>query len=297
MKSPKTDHVKPSFIQKNSSSEMGVRDAVILGLVEGATEYLPISSTGHLCLAQRLMGLGREKDEKGVADSYAICIQGGAILAVLGLYRRRFRQITSGLMGRDASGLRLSINLALAFAPAALAGLLAGSQIKSSLFHLVPIAVAWFTGGLAILGLSRHLQNNPSSSGLKLEDLSWRQSLIIGVAQCFALWPGISRSLVTIAGGVLAGVGLAAAVEFSFLLGLVTLTAATAYELLKDGPQIFATYGWVNPVIGLACAFFAAAISIKWMVSYLQHKGMEIFGYYRILLAALSASLIFFGAL
>jgi undecaprenyl-diphosphatase len=280
--------------------------AAILGIVEGLTEYLPVSSTGHLLLAQRIMGVGdggslspgdRERG-KEAADAYAICIQAGAIIAVLGLYFGRVRQMFMGLFGRNPVGLRLLIGVAAGFLPAAVLGLLFNKHIKEYLFGPWPVVAAWLVGGLAILAVSyRNRNNHAVRSGSALEDLTWKMALIIGIAQCIAMWPGVSRSLVTIVGGILTGLSLPAAVEFSFLLGVVTLGAATAYDGLKHGQAMLQLYDPQSLTIGLFFAFISAVVSVKWMVAYLNRHGLALFGYYRVVLALLTAVLLATGTI
>ena len=267
--------------------------ALILGLVEGLTEYLPVSSTGHLLLAQRLMGI----DSSTASDAFAICIQAGAILAVLGIYRQRVAQMVMGAVGRNEAGQRLLINLLSAFVPAAVLGLLLEKPIKKYLFGgdewgLWPVVAAWFAGGMAILvvSLARRRRGTSPTTGFDLEQLTVRMALIVGLAQCIAMWPGVSRSLITIVGGVLVGLSLPAAVELSFLLGVITLTAATAYDALKHGPEMLATYGATPLLIGFSAAWLSAVLAVKWMVGYLKSHGMEIFGWYRVALAFVVAA-------
>ena len=267
--------------------------ALILGLVEGLTEYLPVSSTGHLLLAQRLMGI----DSSTASDAFAICIQAGAILAVLGIYRQRVAQMVMGAVGRNKAGQRLLINLLSAFVPAAVLGLLLEKPIKKYLFGgdewgLWPVVAAWFAGGMAILVVSlvRRRRGTSPTTGFDLEQLTIRMALIVGFAQCIAMWPGVSRSLITIVGGVLVGLSLPAAVELSFLLGVITLTAATAYDALKHGPEMLATYGATPLLIGFGAAWLSAVLAVKWMVGYLKSHGMEIFGWYRVALAFVVAA-------
>lgn len=250
--------------------------ALLLGIVEGVTEYLPVSSTGHLILAQRLMGIG----EGEAADAFAICIQAGAIVAVLGLYRRRVARVAKGLLGRDPEGLRLAVRLLTAFAPAVVLGLLFEKRIKEHLFNLPAITAAWLVGGVAILAVSR--RKRTESAGGALEDLSPAGALTVGLFQCVAMWPGTSRSLVTILGGLAAGLGVGAAVEFSFLLGVVTLSAATAHDVMKHGQALAAAYSWPSLALGFASAALAAAVSVTWMVSYLRRHGLALFGWYRV---------------
>ena len=267
--------------------------ALILGLVEGLTEYLPVSSTGHLLLAQRLMGI----DSSTASDAFAICIQAGAILAVLGIYRQRVAQMVMGAVGRNEAGQRLLINLLSALVPAAVLGLLLEKPIKKYLFGgdewgLWPVVAAWFAGGMAILvvSLARRRRGTSPTTGFDLEHLTVRMALIVGLAQCIAMWPGVSRSLITIVGGVLVGLSLPAAVELSFLLGVITLTAATAYDALKHGPEMLATYGATPLLIGFGAAWLSAVLAVKWMVGYLKSHGMEIFGWYRVALAFVVAA-------
>ncbi|PIE23323.1 MAG: UDP-diphosphatase [Planctomycetota bacterium] len=258
--------------------------ALVLGIVEGLTEYLPVSSTGHLLLTQRWMEI--PKDE--ASHAFAIAIQAGAIVAVLGLYRARVGQIFRGLAGKDVGGRKLALALLVAFAPAAVLGPLFDEKIEEQLAHPAPICLALLVGGLAILGGSfwRRQKGRTEQAAGDLLSLSLRGALVIGLIQCLAMWPGTSRSLVTIVGGLLVGLRMAAAVEFSFLLGLVTLGAATAYTAVNDGALMLESYGILPLLIGFLGAWVAAVISVKWMVAWLQKHGLEIFGYYRVILAA-----------
>ena len=218
-----------------ASSGLSVPKALLLGAVEGITEYLPVSSTGHLLVVGRLLGLWRNVEEKAAADAYAICIQLGAILAVFVISFPWIRRMVLGLIGRDAAGLRLAGCLVLAFVPAALIGLALEDRLKQYLFNVPAVAAAWVAGGLFIL---LALRKSGSAGGRTLEGLRWDTALWIGLAQVLALWPGVSRSLATMAAGILLGLSVPAAVEFSFLLGLVTLGAATIYEGLARGREI-----------------------------------------------------------
>ncbi len=284
------------------TKELSTGQAIVLGIVEGLTEYLPVSSTGHLLLAERIMNIGEnqtlspneQERSKEAADAYTICIQAGAIIAVLGLYFRRILQMLQGLLGNNPLGLRLFINVVVGFLPAAVIGLLFNSIIKAYLFGPWPVVIAWLAGGVAILVVSFHRRrtNQLPQTGSTLENLSWKMALIIGTAQCIAMWPGVSRSLVTIVGGMLVGLSLPAAVEYSFLLGVVTLGAATAYDGLKHGQVMLQTFDPLSLAIGVLFAFIAAIISVKWMVTYLNRHGLAIFGYYRVVLALTTAVLL-----
>jgi undecaprenyl-diphosphatase len=277
-------------------NRMSLTQAAILGVVEGVTEYLPVSSTGHLLLAQRIMGIGAgSESDKEAADAYAICIQGGAIIAVLGLYFSRVRQMLLGLIGKNPAGLRLLVAVAAGFLPAAVIGLALNTTIKAYLFGPWPVVAAWLAGGVAILVVSAKRSGRSTVVGVSLEQLSWKMALIIGFAQCIAMWPGVSRSLVTIVGGVLVGLSLPAAVEFSFLLGVVTLGAATCYDALKHGEAMLRTFPLEALLVGLLFAFISAVLSIKWMVSYLNRHGLAIFGYYRVAIGLFTALLLTAG--
>jgi undecaprenyl-diphosphatase len=276
--------------------------AAVLGLIEGFTEYLPISSTGHLLVASDLLGLGTSDADIKAADTYAIAIQFGAILAVAGLFWKRFRDMLLGLVGRSPEGRHLLIVLVVAFAPAAVLGFVLDDKIHEVLFSPWPIVFAWFAGGLLILGLERagkipHHGEKAEPGRDRLLEITVRQAVIIGLIQCIAMWPGTSRSMAAILGALLVGVSMNAAVEFSFLLGFVTLTAASGYSLLTDGGALVEQFGIVNPLIGLFFAFVSAVVAIKWMVGYLQSHSLSIFGWYRIVAAGLTAGLIISGAI
>jgi undecaprenyl-diphosphatase len=265
---------------------MDLLQALILGLVEGITEYLPVSSTGHLLVVQELLGIGGS----AAANGYAIAIQAGAIVAVLGTYRQRVGVMLQGLVGRDRAGLQLAICVIAAFLPAAILGLLFDDRIEEHLFGVKPVIAAWVVGGVVILALSRWVQAR--REGLDLTQLTWRAALLIGLAQAIAMWPGTSRSLVTILGGLAVGLSLAAAVEFAFLLGVLTLAAAAAYTAVKSGDGMIAAYGWPALLTGFLAAWIAAALAVKWMVAWLNRHGLTLFAYWRFASAALAAWLL-----
>lgn len=262
--------------------DLGIGQAIILGLVEGVTEYLPISSTGHLLATNELLGLGGTEASDSALETYAICIQSGAILAVIVLYHQRIRQMVDGLLGRSAEGRQILIAVIVAFTPTAFLGAVLFPLVRDRLFGggLAPIALAWLVGGVVILVLDR--RQFFERGGYALSELSARNAAIIGILQAIAIWPGVSRSLVTIIAGVLVGLSLRAAVEFSFLLGLVTLSAATVYAALDGGGQLIDEFGYLSPLVGLVVAFISAVLAIRWMVDWLQEKGFAIFGWYRI---------------
>ncbi len=294
-------------------SSMTAWKAAVLGIVEGLTEYLPISSTGHLLVASGLMGLGTSEADIKAANTYAIAIQFGAILAVAGLFWKRFRDMLLGLIGRSDEGRHLLVILIVAFLPAAVLGFLFDDKIEEVLFSAWPIIGPWVVGGFGILYLERSGRiRRPAGDGDgtldadadagatrrdPLLEITVRQAALIGLIQCLAMWPGTSRSLAAILGALLVGTTMAAAVEFSFLLGFVTLSAASFYSVLKDGGNLVEQFGVINPLIGLFFAFISAVAAIKWMVSYLQRNDMSIFGWYRIVAAGVTAGLVISGAL
>lgn len=265
-------------------TEMSIPQALILGIVEGVTEYLPVSSTGHLNVAQSLLGLWATPEEKSASDAYAICIQAGAIIAVFLIFFGRIRSMVRGILGQDREGLRLFANVVVAFVPAALIGLFLEDAIKQYLYGIWPVVGAWLVGGVFILTL---MTRTAGHEGLAIEGLTWRTAVLIGLAQVVSLWPGVSRSLATIAGGLFVGLSMSAALEFSFILGLATLGAATLYEGVKLGRLIVTSFGVASPLIGLLTAAVSAFIAVRWMVAYLRTRSFAIFGWYRIGVAIL----------
>jgi len=247
--------------------------ALILGVVEGITEFLPISSTGHLILASALLGATDERWKV-----FNIVIQTGAMLAVVWEYRARFFRIDIALYR----------NLVVAFIPAAVVGLAFSKFIKAYLFHAVPVALAFIAGGVIILLVERR------SFTPRVEEtraMTWLDALKVGVAQCFALIPGTSRSGATIIGGMLFGLSRRAATEFSFFLAVPTLVAAGAYDLFKNRALLSAHDAPIFGV-GLVVAFVAAFVVIRWLIRYVATHDFKPFAWYRIafgLLVLLSA--------
>lgn len=279
----------------SNSADLSALDSIILGLVEGLTEYLPVSSTGHLLVTQKILGLGGDEATDLALETYAICIQAGAILAVLFLYWGRIRQMLDGLIGRSEEGRHVLIAVITAFIPTAIIGLVVQKPVREYLFGVWPIALSWLIGGVVILYLGR--TGFMSKPGKALGEITAQNALLIGGLQTIAMWPGTSRSLTTIIAGLLIGLSLKAAVEFSFLLGLITLSAATAFEGLQNGPELVDQFGVVNPLIGLVVAFISAMAAVKWMVNWLEQKGFDIFGYYRIAIGAAAFAALGVGAL
>ncbi len=271
---------------------MTILDSIILGIVEGLTEYLPVSSTGHLIITQYLLGL----DHSDAMKAFEICIQGGAILAVLGLYRKRVTEMTLGLCGRSPQGRRMLINVIIGFLPAAVIGLLCGGFIKDYLFNAETVITAWALGGMAILLYVRSREKGGKGfGGRPLEQLGWRGAMGVGFLQCIAMCPGTSRSLMTMLGGLFVGLSVPAAVEFSFLLGLITLSAATCHDAWKYGGEMVSTIGWGPIIVGTIMAWASALIAVKWMVGYLNRHSLSIFGWYRLAAAAVMLLLVLNG--
>lgn len=260
-------------------------DALILGIVEGLTEFLPVSSTGHLILTSALLGI-----EGKQVDSYVIVIQLGAIMAVLALYRDRAMQMIHGLLGKNAAGLGLFLKLLVAFIPAVILGLAFEDMIEELLFHPFPVAMALIVGGVGMIAVERlyllpKIRRDGEDSLKTVETMSYRDALLIGLAQCLALWPGTSRSMSTIIGAQLCGFRNRDAAEISFLLALPTLGGATVYKLVKDQEVLTQVEGGVGLILfGNAVAFIVAFLAVKWFVSFVTRHGMTPFGVYRIII-------------
>jgi undecaprenyl-diphosphatase len=237
--------------------------ALILGVIEGLTEFLPVSSTGHLILAGGLLGY---QDER--AGVFFVAIQTGAMLAVVWEYRARFFAVDPFLWR----------NLLVAFVPAAALGLLMGGYIKAYLFGPVPVALAFIAGGVVILLVDR---GNRVARVASTRAMTWIDALKVGVAQCFALIPGTSRSGATIIGGMLFGLSRPAATEFSFFLAVPTLVAAGAYDLWKNR-GLFSADDLGMFGIGLAASFASAFVVIRWLVRYVATHDFRPFAWYRI---------------
>lgn len=306
-----------SDAEKSSpAAELSVGDAIVLGVVEGVTEFLPISSTGHLIIANRVLGLESEQqltDKAGqplwhkvpsekypdgvpltlklAADTYAVVIQVGAIGAVVFLYWQQLFLMVGGLFGRSSAGLRLLRNIALAFLPVAFAGLLLHGFIDKYLFSVWAVIVAQIAGAFLMLWAERWRDARSGVGRAKGDaaDLSPRRALGIGLAQCLALWPGTSRSMVTIVGGYLAGLSPAKAAEFSFLVGLPTLAGAALYKGVRSGPAMIEVFGWSSVLLGAAVAAISALIAVKFLVHIISRHGLAFFAYYRLVLAAILA--------
>lgn len=252
--------------------------ALIMGLVEGFTEFLPISSTGHLILADSLLNFQGMEEKMKV---FEIVIQAGAIFAVCWEYRERIGKVLAGLFSdRDAQ--RFAVNVGIAFLPLAALGLVFGKAIKAMLFKPLPVAAAFIVGGIVILLVERHARANPVAVRVHaVDDMSPLDALKMGCAQAFALIPGTSRSGATIIGGMMFGLSRKVATEFSFFLAIPTLLGATIYSLYKERALLSAAdlplFG-----IGTVAAFVSAFLCVRWLLRYISTHDFTIFAWYRI---------------
>lgn len=287
---------KPAHTQKQPLEKITLIQAAVLGVVEGLTEYLPVSSTGHLILASHYMDLSEQSAQSGpmgprivknsAIDTFEVVIQIGAILAVVGLYRKQVRLMADGLIHRNPMGLRLIGLLMLAFAPAAVLGLMLHKPIKAYLFSPYTVAGALIVGGVVMIVVEFFFRQprRKEKHVSKLDHIQYWQALVIGLAQCLAMWPGTSRSMVTIIAGLIVGLNIVTAAEFSFLLALPTLGGATLYSCFDDWGSLMDTAGWDTLLVGILVSAVAAAIAVKAFIKWLTHHGMMPFGVYRIIL-------------
>ncbi len=260
-----------------------ILSAIILGLVEGLTEFVPVSSTGHLILVAHLLGVAGEK-----AETFEIFIQLGAILAVVFLYKERFLSLLcwrnpGGKVVAGFDGVAGIRKLFLACIPAFIVGGLFHTQIKASLFSPSPVAIALILGGIIMVWIETR-KSSPKT--FALEAITLTDALFIGICQCAALWPGISRAGATIVGAMLLGVERKAAAEFSFLIAVPTMFAAVGYDLLKSRAYL-SLADLPTFAIGFAVSFITAVWAIKFFLSILQTHTLRSFGYYRIILGCI----------
>ncbi|MDR2677801.1 MAG: undecaprenyl-diphosphate phosphatase [Puniceicoccales bacterium] len=256
-----------------------IAQAVVLGIIQGTTEYLPVSSGAHLLLAERWMFPTACPQ---AFDGVNTLLQFGSVWVVFLFYRKQIGKIFAGLMGRSREGLRLFSNLLCAFFPTAVAGHLGGFYIREHCENLNFIASALAVGGAYIFAVVRFCQPRQ-----RLTSLSWRQSFFIGVLQSIALFPGVSRSLMTISAGLWMGLTMADAVEFSFLLGAGTIGAATLYQFIVNGMLLDAGWGPVSLASGIISAFIASAAAMKFSTKRFSMGLLSTFAWYRITLALL----------
>jgi undecaprenyl-diphosphatase len=246
--------------------------AIILGIVEGLTEFLPVSSTGHLILVGDLLGFNSEKGKL-----FEVVIQSGAILAVCWEYRAKILAVLRGLP-REKPAQRFALNLAIAFMPLAVLGLLFGKALKAHLFNPVSVALAFIIGAFVIIWAERR---EHTVRIFEVDELTGLDALKLGLAQAFALIPGTSRSGATIIGGLFFGLSRKAATEFSFFLAIPTLFAATAYDLYKHKDMLSVTdFGMIS--VGFLTAFVSAFLAVRGLLRYIVNHDFTVFAYYRI---------------
>jgi undecaprenyl-diphosphatase len=247
--------------------------AAILGIVEGLTEFLPISSTGHLIVVGSLLNFN---DERG--KLFEIVIQSAAILAVMWEYRAKITSVWGGLQRGEAAAQRFTINIAIAFLPLALIGLLFGKHIKAALFNPVTVAVTSIVGALFILWAEKRKHVVTVES---VDVLSWRDALKVGFAQALALIPGTSRSGATIIGGLFFGLSRRAATEFTFFLAMPTLIAATFYEMYKER-ALLSSNDLGMWAVGFIASFISAFLCVRWLLRFISSHDFTVFAWYRI---------------
>ncbi len=247
--------------------------ALILGIVEGVTEFLPISSTGHLIIVGDLLNFNDE-----VGKVFEIVIQLGAILAVCWEFRARLLKVAGGVIDGDATAWRFVVNLLIAFLPAAIVGLLFIKAIKAHLFQPFTVAIAFIVGGLVILWVERRPRQVRVAD---IDDMRWGDALKVGLAQTFSLIPGTSRSGATIMGGMIFGLSRQAATEFSFYLAIPTMFAATFYDVFKHW-QLLHAHDLGTFAVGFVAAFVSAFFAVRELLRYIAHHSFTAFAWYRI---------------
>jgi undecaprenyl-diphosphatase len=246
---------------------MSIIQSIIIAIIEGITEFLPISSTGHMILASSLMKI----QDDAFVKTFEISIQLGAIMSIVMLYAKRFLQ-----------GIAIYLKLGIAFIPTAIVGFLAYSFIKAYLFNPFIVAGSLIIGGIILILIDKKVVNRKSTTDV-LENITYKNAFFIGLIQCFSMIPGVSRAAATIIGGVFNGLDKKQATEFSFLLAVPTMFAATGYDLLKT-PVVFTKHEIILLVIGFFIALVTAWAAVKIFVKIVENYGFKYFGYYRIII-------------
>ena len=252
---------------------------ILLGIVEGLTEFIPVSSTGHLVLAAELLGF-----ESEAAGTFEIVIQLGAILAVIVLYWRRFFDVGMGLTRGDSGALLFTRNVFLGFLPSMVIGFVVYDYVKAMLESPILVAVALIVGGFAILAIERLVKRPRFDS---VEEMSWKAALGVGLIQCLSMIPGVSRSGATIIGALSLGVERRTAAEYSFFLAVPTMLAASSYDLLRSGADL-GEGAWGTIAVGFAVSFIVALVVIKWFIAIVSRIGFAPFAWYRIVVGSLA---------
>ncbi len=255
---------------------------VVLGIVEGLTEFLPISSTGHLIIASDLVDFAQSPG----ADTFVIAIQAGAILAVCWFYRQRIFRILRGLFTEPLEQ-RLAVNTIVGFLPAAVIGVMVAGTIKAYLFNPITVAAALVVGGVLILWIENYqVKKQIKPRVLTMDDMTWKDALMVGFMQCLAMIPGTSRSGATIIGGLVLGLSRKAATEFSFFLSIPTIFGATVYDLYKSRDALAAA-NLDGLLVGTVVSFLSALFVVRWLLRYVSTNDFKAFGWYRIVFGLL----------
>lgn len=283
-----------------------VLKAIIIAIVEGLTEFVPVSSTGHMILVGDLIGF-RESQNLKFSSMYEVVIQLGAILAVVVLYRKKiftsiveFIRYIVALMTKNTKvqketevGFKFGINVIIGSLPAMVIGLLLYDKIKS-LFNIKAVGIAFIVGGLLLLIIeSWHRKNNKRKVIKSVDNISYKQSFIVGIFQCLAMWPGMSRSASTIMGGWVAGFTTTVATEFTFFLAIPAMIGSSAMDLLEFDYSIMNSTYWVSLIVGFIIAFIVSLVVIDKFISYLKKKPMKVFAIYRVLAGILLTVLLY----
>lgn len=251
--------------------------AAFLGIVEGLTEFLPVSSTGHLIVAADLVEFNNE-----TSDTFVVAIQAGAIFAVCWYYRMRIIRVLRGLFS-DHVQQCLALNTIVAFLPAAAIGVLVSDLLKTYLFNPVTVAAALVAGGFIILYVERRQKQFGIEPRVKeMDDMTWKDALKVGIAQCFAMIPGTSRSGATIIGGLIFGLSRKAATEFSFFLAIPTILGATVWDLWQSR-ELIASVNLPGLAVGTVVSFFSALVVVHWLIRFVSRHDFRGFGWYRII--------------
>lgn len=305
----------PSSAKQAPAAELRAVEAVVLGVIEGVTEFLPVSSTGHLIIASRVFGLdspqpllnaegeplwhrppdgprgGELLTLKLATDTYIVVIQFGAIAAVALLYWSQLLAMVKGALGRDPAGLRLLINVIIAFVPSAALGFLIHDWIDERLYSVDTVIVTLIAGAL-LMFYAEYWYGKSLIAGTRVErpELTVLGAVGVGILQCAALLPGTSRPMMTIVGGYFGGLDPRRSAEFSFILGFVTLTAASLYKSLKGGGAMIDVFGWPHVLLGGVVAAVTAAACLRLLIILLMRYGLAFFAWYRLILAGALAA-------
>ncbi len=274
-------------IDTEPTEKIPVSQAVTLGVIQGITEFLPVSSTGHMIIANECFfhASQQSKSLQAALNNYMVCINFGTLLVLLLFFRNDIRRILNGLFGKDTRGFKLAFNLGIAFIPAGILGLLTDKTLER-FYTPACVATGLMLGSICIF-LIENFRKTHQPCCEDLYDLSVAKALFVGLLQTVALWPGFSRLLSTVLGGVWIGLTLTQALRFSFLLGLLTTALATTYKFLKHGDILLRATDGGTVIIGIAVAFIVGIAVISLLFRFLKNNGLRIFGWYRLVLGAL----------